>query len=148
MDAKVDSAKSRQTRADCCFEYFVQKKNTATQTNPTYSRDRNTSTTDLQIRTLKPLGMQTTRRKQNSNKATQSCSTKKNTSEKICEQNSLDEIFKDSPINSSFNSPSFSRFDGFELIKLIDGGCDNVAIGVNNSFAKDKSLNDDVVNNL
>ena len=72
---------------------------------------------------------------------------KKNTSEKICEQNSLDEIFKDSPINSSFNSPSFSRFDGFELIKLIVGGCDNTAIGVNNSFAKDKSLNDDVVNN-
>ena len=77
LDAKVDSAKCRQTRADCCFEYFVQKKNKATQTNPTYSRDRNTSTTDLQIRTLKPLGMQTTRRKQNSNKATQSCSTKK-----------------------------------------------------------------------
>ena len=73
---------------------------------------------------------------------------KKNTSETICEQNSLDEIFKDSPINSSFNSPSFSRFDGFELIKLIVGGCDNIAIGVNNSFAKDKSLNDDVVNNL
>ena len=97
--------------------------------------------------------MQTTTRKQNSNKATQSCNTiisklgQKSTSEKKCEQNSLNEIFEDSPINISFNSPSFSGFDGFELIKLIVGGCDKIAIGVNNSFSNNKSLNDDVVNN-
>ena len=47
LDTKVDSAKSRGTQADCCFEYIVQKKNAATQTNPTYTSDRNTSTKDL-----------------------------------------------------------------------------------------------------
>ena len=39
-------------------------------------------------------------------------------------------------MNSSFNSPSFSGFDGFDMAK-----------DVNNGFANDKSLNDDVVNN-
>ena len=153
LDTKVDSAESRGTQADCCFEYTVQKKNAATQTNPTYTRDRNTSTKDLRIRTHKSEGVQTIIRKQNSNKATQSCSTiisklaQKSTSEKKCEQNSLDEIFEDSPMNSSFNSPSFSGFDGFELSELFVGGCDDMAKDVNNSFANDKSLNDDTVNN-
>ena len=153
LDTKVDSAESRGTQADCCFEYTVQKKNAATQTNPTYTRDRNTSTKDLRIRTHKSEGVQTIIRKQNSNKATQSCSTiisklaQKSTSEKKCEQNSLDEIFEDSPMNSSFNSPSFSGFDGFELSELFVRGCDDMAKDVNNSFANDKSLNDDTVNN-
>ena len=50
-------------------------------------------------------------------------------------------------MNSSFNSPGFSKFDGFELSELIVGGCDDIAKDVNNSFANDKSLNDDVVIN-
>ena len=105
------------------------------------------------MRTHKSLGVETTRRKQNSNKATQSCSTiisklaQKSTSEKKYEQNSLDEIFEDSPVNSSFSNPSFSGFDGFELSEFIVGCSDDIAKDVNNSFASDKSLNDDVVNN-
>ena len=75
LDTKVDSAESSGTQADCCFEYIVQMKNAATKTNPTYTGDRNTSTKDLRMRTHKSVGVQTTRRKQNSNKATQSCST-------------------------------------------------------------------------
>ena len=153
LDTKVDSAESRGTQVDCCFEYIVQKKNAATQTNPTYTRDRNTSAKDLRMQTHKSVGVQTTRRKQNSNKAAQCCSTiisklaQKSTSEKKCEQNSLDEIFEDSPMNSSLNNPSFSGFGGFELSELIVGCSDNIAKDVNNSFAIDKFLNDDVVNN-
>ena len=88
LDTKVDSAESRGAQADCCFEYIFQKKNATTQTNPTYTRDRNTSTEDLRMRTHKSVVVQTTRRKQNSNKATQSCNliifklAQKSTSEK------------------------------------------------------------------
>ena len=67
--------------------------------------------------------------------------------EKKSEQNSLDEIFEDSPMNSSFNNPSFSGFGGFELTELIAGCSNNITKDVNNSFASDKSLNDGIVNN-
>ena len=72
---KLNSTESRETQTDCCFEHIIQKKTAATQTNPTYTRDRNTSTKDLRMRTHKSIGLQITRKKQNSNKATQSCST-------------------------------------------------------------------------
>ena len=75
LDTKVDSAENRETQVDCCFEYIVQKDNTATQTNPTYTRDRNISKKDLQMQTHKSVGLQITGKKQNSNKATQFCST-------------------------------------------------------------------------
>ena len=103
LNTKVDSVESRETQTDDCFEYVVQKKNAATQTNPVYPRDRNTSTKDLRMRTHKSVGLQTTRmrthksvglqtirKKLSSNKATQSCSTRisklvqKSTSEKEC----------------------------------------------------------------
>ena len=60
LDTKVDSDKSRGTRAECCFEYIVQKKNAAAQTNPTNTRDRNTSTKDLRMWSHKSVGVQTT----------------------------------------------------------------------------------------
>ena len=60
LDTKVDSDKSRGTQADCCFEYIVQKKNAAAQTNPTNTRDRNTSTKDLRMWSHKSVGVQTT----------------------------------------------------------------------------------------
>ena len=90
LDTKVDSAESRESQTDCCFEYTVQKKNAAIKTDPTYTRDRNASTKDLRMRTHKSVCLQTTRKKLSSNKATQSCSTiisklvQKSTSEKKC----------------------------------------------------------------